>query len=167
MCPGEVDENINPIGADQIDQCIVRQLPDIAPGIRVCAQALGHRVLKMKIAVQNIRECGAVAGAQDGFKKMRHGVRSKIAGNESNAQSFGLVGAGMPGGWRRGRVFQGETRPPIADGDNNLFGTDPIRTMQRHDMTGLRLQVGGIEAARCAQLLDGRIDVSARKLIQS
>jgi len=37
----EVDEDINPIGADQLDQCIVSQLPDIAPVIRVCAQALG------------------------------------------------------------------------------------------------------------------------------
>src|SRR6266403_1700375 len=121
----------------------------------------------MRIAVQDIRKFAAVAGAQDGLKKVGHGVRPKITGNESNPQSFRVVSAGTHGGRRRRRVFQGETRPPLADGHSDLFGTDPIRIMQRHEITGLRLKVGGIEAAGYAQILDSRIDIAAPKLIQS
>ena len=51
----EIDEDIDPIGADQLDQCIVSEPPDLAPVIRGCAQALGDRVLEMRIAVQDIR----------------------------------------------------------------------------------------------------------------
>ena len=36
----EIDEDVDPIGADQLDQRIVGQPPDIAPVIGVCAQAL-------------------------------------------------------------------------------------------------------------------------------
>jgi len=161
----EVDEDINPIGADQFDQCVVTQSPDIAPVIRICAQAFGYCVLKMRIAVQDIHKCAAVVRARDGFKKVSHGMRPKITGDESYAQSLRVVSARTHGGQRRRWVFQGETCPPLPDGCSDLFGTDPIRTMQRHDVTGLRLKVGGVEAAGCAQLLDRRIDVSARKLV--
>jgi hypothetical protein len=165
--PREVDEDVDPIGADQLDHRIVGQLPDIAPLVRGRAQPLSHRVLSVKIAVQDIGECAAVAGAQDGFKEMRNGVRPKIARNETNAQSLRGTGVGTNGGRRRRRVFPGEARSPLADDRDDLFGTDPIRTMQRQDVAGLSLEVGRIQAAGRAQLLDSRIDVAARELVES
>ena len=52
----EIDEDIDPIRADKLDQCIVVELPDLAPVICGCAQALGDHVLEMRIAVQDIPE---------------------------------------------------------------------------------------------------------------
>ena len=158
----EIDENVDPVGTHQLDQCIVGQPPDIAPRIGICTQARGHPVLKVRIAVQHICKCAAIAGAQDRLEEVRHGVGSKIARDESNAQCFRSVGAGAHAVGDRRRVFEGKARTPLADSRSDLLGTDPIRTVQRHDMTGLRLKIRGIEAASGAQLRDGRIDVSAR-----
>src|SRR5580692_5993031 len=71
----EVNKDVDPIGADQLDQCLVGQSPDIPPIVGVCAKALGYRVLKVKIVVEHVRKCASVAGAHDGFKEMRDGMR--------------------------------------------------------------------------------------------
>jgi hypothetical protein len=61
--------------------------------------------------------------------------------------------------------FREKRAPPLSNDHSDLFGTNPIRIMQRYDMSGLRLKIGGIESAGCAQLLDSRINVSAQKLV--
>jgi hypothetical protein len=79
----EVDKDVNPIVADQLDQCFISQPLGFALVIRVCACA-GYYCT-------NICKRAPVSAVQNGFKEVRHRVRPKITGDESDPHWFRLT----------------------------------------------------------------------------
>ena len=74
----QIHQDVDAVGADLLDQRIVRQLPDVAPRVGARAQTLGHRIRRPR-TVANVLECSPVACAQDRLKEMSDRARAKVA----------------------------------------------------------------------------------------
>ncbi len=84
---GEVDQDIDPVGADQAGHDVGADLTDIVPADELTAHPLGDFVRAWCIRV-GIQGQAGVAGEvlQHGFEEARHRVTAEVAGNEADAQ---------------------------------------------------------------------------------
>ncbi len=126
---GEVDEDVDAVGADEVGEGLVGHAVDVAPGRGVGLEAGGHGVGGGGIVVAGDVKGVLVVGGEDGLEEEGDGVGAQIGREIADAQ--GPLGSAVivPGAWAR-RIAWHEEGGPAGMFRDDVLGGDRIGIME-------------------------------------
>lgn len=82
--PGEVDQNVNSVGANHLCQCLVAHMRHVIPLVRGGNKLCGHRIRRDHACVTEDFKLFVVVGREDGQKEEPHGMQAQVGRHVPN-----------------------------------------------------------------------------------